>query len=161
MLALDPMSRVFGFVVLEGPTRLLDWGVRQTRTEKEAVTLRKVRGLVSLYRPDVLVLEDCAHPSSRRHPRIRSLIELVAALTTELLIEVQPVPIALVHATFERDGVRTKHGIATALAMRFPALAPRLPPERKVWMTEDDRFAIFDAAALAIAFFEGGPKSRR
>jgi hypothetical protein len=29
-----------------------------------------------------------------------------------------------------------------------------LPPERKPWMSEDSRMAIFDAAAFAMAFFQ-------
>jgi hypothetical protein len=35
----------------------------------------------------------------------------------------------------------------------LPELAPYRPPRRKLWMSEDDRMAIFDAAALAATFF--------
>jgi len=36
----------------------------------------------------------------------------------------------------------------------FPIeLAPRLPPKRKVWKSEDPRMDIFDAAGLAVAFW--------
>ncbi len=39
------------------------------------------------------------------------------------------------------------------VAERFPELARYLPPERKPWMSEDLKMAIFDAAAFALAFF--------
>jgi hypothetical protein len=47
----------------------------------------------------------------------------------------------------------TKHQIAVVIAGKFPELAPRLPPVRKPWMTEDARMAIFDAVALALAHY--------
>jgi len=73
VLALDPTSRGFGFVVLEGPGRLVDWGVKDIRADKEQATLEKVKELIELYRPGVLVAEDCADPSSRRAPRVTRL----------------------------------------------------------------------------------------
>jgi hypothetical protein len=39
------------------------------------------------------------------------------------------------------------------IATRFPQLARSVPPERKPWMSEDSRMAIFDAAAFALASF--------
>ena len=39
------------------------------------------------------------------------------------------------------------------VAERFPELARYPPPERKPWMSEDLKMAIFDAAAFALAFF--------
>jgi hypothetical protein len=54
---------------------------------------------------------------------------------------------------FAEVGASTKCQIATALAERFPVLRRALPPVRKPWMTEDHRMGIFDAVALAVAFF--------
>jgi hypothetical protein len=54
---------------------------------------------------------------------------------------------------FSPLGVRNKNEIARFIAARFPELARSLPPERKPWMSEDSRMAIFDAAALAFASF--------
>jgi len=45
----------------------------------------------------------------------------------------------------------TKHGRARLVADRFPELEPFLPPVRKIWMHEDDRMSIFDAASFALA----------
>jgi len=50
-------------------------------------------------------------------------------------------------------GIRNKNQMARFVAARFPELGRYLPPERKAWMSEDLRTAIFDAAAFALAFF--------
>jgi hypothetical protein len=59
-----------------------------------------------------------------------------------------------VKQVFSESGASTKYEIAVAIAQRFPELAPRLPRFRKPWMSEDYRMSIFDAVALAIAFFQ-------
>jgi hypothetical protein len=46
-----------------------------------------------------------------------------------------------------------KYEVASALAKQFPALASKLPPKRKCWQSEDYRMGIFDAAAVAVAYF--------
>lgn len=53
-----------------------------------------------------------------------------------------------IRRAFAAQGATTKEQIAAALASQFPELARRLPPKRKVWMSEDHRMAIFDAVAL-------------
>src|SRR5207249_4460129 len=78
VLAVDPTSRGFGFAVLEGPGRLLDWGLVHTRTDKRARTIEGVADLLDRYRPEVLVLEEAA--GSRRAARIRALLRSVAEL---------------------------------------------------------------------------------
>ena len=46
----------------------------------------------------------------------------------------------------------TKQEMAEKLAKDFPdELASRLPPKRRLWMSEDSRMDIFDAVALAVA----------
>lgn len=159
VLAVDPMSRAFGFVVLETPESLVDWGVRQTRTDKQQATLAKVSEIVNLYRPDVVVVEDCLHESSRRRERIRILVEAIVRLGAEIAVDVRRIPRSVMVLAFADAGAPTKHGIARALAERFPEVARHLPPIRKPWMAEDDRFAIFDALALAVAFVDRGAHS--
>jgi hypothetical protein len=60
-----------------------------------------------------------------------------------------------VRQVFAPLGATKKHRIASVIAVRFPELAARLPPERKPWMSEDSRMTIFDAAAFALALFAG------
>src|SRR5439155_13223774 len=51
---------------------------------------------------------------------------------------------------FAAQGATTKHEVAGVIAGRFPELAPHRPKFRKPWMSEDERQAIFDAAAFAL-----------
>ena len=44
VLAIDPSTRGFGFAVLEGPERLIDWGVKETKIDKNKRTLKLDRG---------------------------------------------------------------------------------------------------------------------
>lgn len=46
-----------------------------------------------------------------------------------------------------------KYEVASVLARQFPDLAPRLPPKRKFYESEDYRIGIFDAAAVGVAYF--------
>ena len=58
-----------------------------------------------------------------------------------------------VHASFGLAGSSTKYEIAQAIAKEIPAFASRLPPVRKIWMSEDPRQNLFDAAALGFTFY--------
>lgn len=152
VLALDPMSRGFGFAVLEGPTNLVDWGIRNAPNDDTRALLRKIRELSDLYHPDVIVIEDCGHNRSRRRERVRAVITQVAALNTRDT-EVQLIPAALVRSVFGAGRAVTKYQVAKLVAEHFPEVGYRLPPERKTWMPEDARFAIFDAVAFGLTFF--------
>ena len=153
VLALDPMSRGFGYAVLEGATNLVDWGIRNAPNDNPRALLTKISDLIALYHPDVMVIEDCGHVRSRRRRRVRAAITQVAALATPET-EVQLIPAALVRNVFGRRRAVTKHQIATLVAGHFPEIGYRLPPERKPWMPEDARFAIFDAVAFALTYYD-------
>jgi RNase H-fold protein (predicted Holliday junction resolvase) len=66
VIAIDPSTRGFGFAVLEGPERLVDWGVKETRTDKNRRSLELIADLIEIYQPRVLVVEDYTGKASRR-----------------------------------------------------------------------------------------------
>ena len=45
VLAIDPSTRGFGYAVLEGPNRLIDWAVKETKVDKTRMTLKFVADL--------------------------------------------------------------------------------------------------------------------
>ena len=57
---------------------------------------------------------------------------------------------------FAPVGAKSKVEIAQAIARAIPAFAHRLPPVRKIWMSEDSRQMLFDAAALGMTYYSGG-----
>ena len=153
VLAVDPGTHGFGYVVFEGSNRLVDWSTKDIRGDKERATLAHVEALLRRFEPDVLVVEDCAHRSSRRRERIALLVERILATARKFNVRGHVLPIAHVYQHFAKGGARNKHEIATALAMRFPGLLLRLPPKRKPWQSEDSRLGIFDAAALGLTYY--------
>jgi len=151
VLAIDPTTRGFGFVVLESPTMPVDWGVKVIRYQKETKTLAKVSALIRHYQPTILVLED--HRQSRRCGRVQELLDGIRRVATIAGLKSRSFPISRVKKVFGTFRAKTKHEIAHAVAQQLPELAPRLPRFRKPWMSEDYRMAIFDAAALALTYF--------
>jgi Holliday junction resolvasome RuvABC endonuclease subunit len=153
VLAIDPSTRGFGFAILEGPNRLIDWGVKETKTDKKRRSLKFVADLIERYQPRVIVVEDYTGKGSRRCHRIQGLIKDISKLASKKKVRVRSVSRTKVKQTFSGSGASNKHEIATAIAQRFPELAPRLPRFRKPWMSEDYRMSIFDAVAFGLAFF--------
>src|SRR5436309_12815419 len=77
VLAIDPSTKGIGFAVLEGPERLIDWGIKQAEGEtddaKDAECAKIVAELIDRYRPRILALEDASRFSVRKR-RSRSQI---------------------------------------------------------------------------------------
>jgi len=153
VLAIDPFSRGFGFAVLEGPGDLVDWGFRQSRDCTQRASIEKVSQLIRQYQPDVIVVEDCRDPSCRRRQRARSLIRSISALAAELTVEIHNISARNVREVFAGNGRPNKDRIARTVAQHLPRLASKVPPVRKLWMSEDQRMAIFDAAAFALTYY--------
>ncbi|MCG3195717.1 MAG: hypothetical protein GHCLOJNM_00184 [bacterium] len=137
-------------MVFESPTLPIEWGVRELRDAKDARCLALVTDLLHRFQPDVVVIEDTAHPACRRCARVRILIDSIRPMALSRKVGVVSV---------NRDqvlkglGADTKHQAATRIAARLPELAPSLPPFRKPWMSEDPRMSLFDAAAFALTFY--------
>ncbi len=153
VIAIDPSTKGFGFAVMEGPDRLIDWGVKETNGgNKNGICLQLIAELIDRYKPGALVIED-AERRSRRCKRIRALLEDISKLAAESKIPVRRFARSAVREIFSEFGAWTKHEIATAIAQRLPELGPRLPPFRYPWMSMDYRMAIFNAVALALTYF--------
>lgn len=153
VLAIQPTTRGFGFAVFEGPQEPIDWGVKEVRKNKNAVCLYKIRELVELYEPQVLITEDYAGEGSRRAKRIEQLIRDIAYLGDKKRIIVASYSRAEIRKTFKPFGAETKYEIAKLVAKWLPGFRFRLPPVRKIWKSEDYRMAIFDAASLGLTYY--------
>ena len=153
VLAFAPSSRGFGFAVLEGAEKLVDWGVKSIAGDKNAASIAKMEELIILYEPGVIVLEDAAAKHSRRSPRVRDLARSVIAIAGRKGIKTATYSQKQIRETFFVHDEGTKHALAEILAARFPEeLESRLPPKRQPWMSVDYRMDIFDAVALAVTF---------
>ncbi|MGH9459931.1 MAG: hypothetical protein ACRD1X_01845 [Vicinamibacteria bacterium] len=151
ILAIDPTPKGLGFVVFEERRGLIYWGVRNAREHSES--LRLFRRLVDRYEPEIVVLGDYRAWDARRPARVRELMKRIARVAATRDIETRMISPAAQEAAFAEVGASTKQQVAMALVRRFPELADALPPVRRLWMSEDYKMAIFDAAALGVAFF--------
>ena len=151
ILAIDLRSRSFGFVVFEGPTRLLDWGAKSFRQGVNAVQIpasMKFAGLMDEFSPSAIVVRKESVESKRKAGMRQALV---------IQAEKHRIPVRLLSRRVVKSAFvgsnRNKYTIAVALVKQLPELAPKLPPERKIWQSEDYRMSIFDAAALGVAYF--------
>jgi len=157
VLALDVRPRSFGYVVFEGPTLLLDWGVQSFRNGRNAVRVplaTKIAALLEDFQPAVVVAKEPPSRKKVNRGRTRKVLELVRHKASLRGIRTRVFNRRAGRNPFGGEERVTKHKVATALAERFTELAPILPPKRKPWQSEDYRMSIFDAAALGVAYFD-------
>jgi Holliday junction resolvasome RuvABC endonuclease subunit len=153
ILAIAPVTRGFGYAVLEGQDTLVNWGVKTVKGKgnKNAKSLPKVEELIAHYQPGVLVLEDASAKGSLRHPRIRRLCQQIIKVAATHKVSVKLFSREQVMKLLIPDGQGTKHALAEIVANRFPEqLGSKLPPKRKAWMREHYQMGIFDAVGLAL-----------
>ena len=155
VLALYPSTRGFGFAIFKGPSRPIDWGVKDVRIDKNVSCLSKMKDLIEFYEPEVVVTEDYAEKRSRRCKRIQALLRNIARLVEEKRITNFRVPRATIRSFYSRFGARTKYERAKFISEQFPEFELQLPPPRRIWMSEDPRMSIFEAAALALMYWYG------
>jgi hypothetical protein len=148
-------TRGHAFVLFEGMLAPVDWGAVEVRGKgRRSRTIERVHVLLVRYVPDTLVLQDMSHTGTHRSHRIRRLNEQIVEVAERLCIPVLTYSRADVRKCFEYLGAPTKDQIAAEIAKRIPAFERFLPRPRRIWMTEDARMGIFDAAALALASFQ-------
>jgi len=161
VLGVSLSPRGYAFVLFSGPTTPYDWGIREIRGDrKSAVTLLLIKKLVRQYGPGTIILEK-TDTGSRRGPRVRALNRAIDRLAEREGIRVVCYGRAKVRATFAAENAKTRPEIAKAIAEQIPAFAPKLPPLRKIWMSEDPRQSLFDAAALGLTFYARQRPDRR
>lgn len=152
IIAIAPTSRGFGFAVFTTPTRVLDWGVKETRSDKNRLAKLKVCRMIRDIKPAAVVIENWVHASCRRSERVRLLLWDIAVLASKSGSAAMVYSRDHVRKTFGAAG-KSKDTIAAAIAAQLPALRPALPPKRRIWQSEHHSMAMFEAAALALAHY--------
>ncbi len=153
VLAIAPTSRGFGFVLFVSRAKPVDWGVKETRNDKNRRALMKIEAMLRVVMPTVLVLEDRMHRSCRRSVRIKLLLENIGTLAEAQGLTVSSYSRRDIRRTFGAKG-KSKDAIAAAIVEEVPALRPWLPRRRRIWESEHHSMAIFEAAALAMVHYE-------
>lgn len=150
ILSLYPNTRGFGYICLENPQKLIDWGMMNCRPLSNGKILKQVAAMLDYFNPELLVMQDPDNRYARQNSRVSELIETIKDRAEEKSIKVFTYTREQVRSVFSSFGATTKHEIASKLLQWFPELMPRAPKARKLWMNEDYNMGIFDALSLAI-----------
>lgn len=153
VLAIQPTSYGFGWVLFENPITVVAWSLVHARAGRDMRLSKRFIRLLDRYEPAVFVLESFRPDCSRRNPRIRELCHTMAQEAHSRGIAVSIFERESVQMVFARHGATTRDEIAQIIGEHIPAFAHRRPRTRKSWRSDDSRRSLFDAAALAITYF--------
>ena len=152
VMSIAPTSRGFGYSIFAAPNQLLDWGVKETRHDKNQRIRSKVEAMVRDIPPSAVVIENWFHESCRRSQRVRLLLYELAVVAHRGGATAMVYSCRQIRQTFGECG-KTKDSVARIIAETLPALKPWLPPKRRIWESEHYSMAIFDAVALALTHY--------
>lgn len=151
VLSVTLASRGFAYVIFEGPQTPLDWGIVDTKGgQKNRQIKARIAKLLARYQPEALVLENIKRKQARRSDRLKRASLQLQHLADARGVDVTCYDRATIRQAFAPVGATTKVEIAEAIAMAIPAFTHRLPPKRKIWMSESRRQLLFDAASLGM-----------
>ena len=157
ILAIDPMARGFGYVILEDdPLRLVDWGTRTCKKATPSQCVDRLGGLVIRYQPSAMVLEDASEARTPRAVALEGFIGAVAEFFANSSFPIRTYSREAIRQVFQPTGALSKEGIMEVLVAAFPELRATRPPFRKIWESEDARTSVFDALSLALTHLSLG-----
>ena len=148
-----PTTHGFGYVIFEGPLRLIDWGIKHVPSRQQPDNLEQFDALLTWFEPDLVVLENPVGDGSHKGKRITSLLRAMARHTSSSDISLKCYSRAEILRAFTHIDATNKHDIAVEIARLYEELTPLLPKKRKLWTPEDRRMGIFDATALVLTYF--------
>lgn len=151
-LSIDPCSKGFGFVVLEGVGNLVDWGVVRVFSRDDFEFLARIEELFRRWEPNLVVIEDAIVEPHRG--RARRWIVLVTEYAKSRGVRVVSLTKSTVRSALHVSS-RSKQDVAEKIVPLFPELGPHLPVRRKIWKSEDIRINIFDALSFALVALSG------
>jgi hypothetical protein len=151
ILALDVHPRSFGYVVVERPDKLLDWGVRRsyqkTKSHPEVLARGRLRPLLKIWKPGTVV----TRVGDRRNKKVQSLLK-------HMRKEARATSFLRITGTRDYYLGRGKYQRAVEMAMRFPEIGWKLPSKRKPWESEHYSITIFEALSTAVSYINGTSK---
>ena len=145
VLGIEPVTRGFGWSVVEGMERLVDWGIVTRREARE----RRLKWLLSQYRPTAVAVPTL--PVTRRKSHAAAVLSLIDTSMESTGYAVQGVPRSLVLEEFSGCAATTRRSVAKALSNQFPSLGIVDETRPWWWKDETERLSVFWSLALAIA----------
>lgn len=146
ILSLYPNMRGLGYVCLEYPKTLIDYGIATVRPIDNDRVFDRVRQCIDFFNPAIVILRDCG--VAPKNKRTRLLLDLIATYAAEKEIPVHKYTRKQIRDVFEQFGATSKYQIAHVLVKEFDELASIAPKLREDWMEEEYSMGVFDALSL-------------
>jgi len=140
------------------PKTILAWGLKRATRDKNMSCLRQFVKLLSLVKPDIVVLEDIPHSQKKQRSRVYTLISAMTEVAIERDCPVRFYSRKQIQEAFALKGASTKHEISSVIGDMFPKLKSAVPPKRKPWEPEPIATSYFTAASLALTHFHFLPR---
>jgi hypothetical protein len=164
LLALDVRLSKLGFAIFEGPTNLLDWGVRSFEKASKALPSSvsdRLGILFAFYEPSAVVARSRNY---HLHSHKRTQTKIMAIIKSESRrhsVKFTIVTAEQVRNAFAKNGEICKHDIALQITDQFQELSWKLPRRRKAYQSEMAAMLVFDAAATGMTYFRKNTRSLR
>lgn len=156
VLSIYPTARGYSYVLFSSPLSPHDWGNKDIKKDVgSAKCIESIKDMLIRFRPDVLVLEDVHERETKRTIRLKRICKALTSFAAELSIDIAIVSRKNVRSAFASFGATNKLEIASIIAEKIEAFAPRMPKARKTWEGQDPRMALFDAASRGLTFYYG------
>ena len=153
VLALYPTARGFGWALFEAPLSPVDWGIARSGYDGNARLMRRFSRICKRYSPTVLVLEEYRDDAFKRSRRIQTLCDEIIRVGSADGMKMVVFRRSFIRKTFSQFGARTRYEIGHYIRQQIDALGHHTPRKREIWANADLRQNLFDAAALALAYF--------
>ncbi len=151
--AIYPNANGFGFVYLDSPRNLLDYGAVRINPISNRKVLERIKRSFDYLRPSIVIIQDPEGTASRVGRRVRRLIDKIIVLASEEKLKVVQYSRDQVRDVFEQFGAITKYEISKVLLTEFKELELRELKKRKTWESESHNMPIFDALSLALSWY--------
>lgn len=147
IVSIYPNTMGFGFVILSDKGEILDYGMVSVHPVNNDLCLKRIKEIISYYKPGILILED--YEDSYKSERVRKLIAEICYYCKENL-RIFKYSRTQIKDTFDLFGARNKYEISKKISEAYPQLKSKLPEKRRTWEPENYYQGIFDAMSLVL-----------
>lgn len=153
VFSMYPNANGFGFVYMDGPRKLIDYGVVRINPISNAKILNRLKKSFEYFKPDIVLVKNPEGKYARTGKRIEKLVDRIFKYGKTEKLNVEQLSRDQIRNVFDQFGAKTKFEISQVLVSEFEELKPRTPYKRKLWTSEDRNMAIFDAISLAVCWY--------
>ena len=145
ILAIYPKAKGFGYVALDTPDNLIDYGVVTFRQVTNAKVMKRLNKMLRYLEPDTVITKKPDPKKNNRNTKLAGQIKkwvdknhmAFAAYSREDIRE-----------AFKPLGIKSRLAIAHRLCEQFEELWVLKPKPHREWESEDYNLCLFDALSL-------------